>query len=1140
MNSNLKILVINSDPHIFNNLVEQLKLKKYCIEQASNVNECIQIIHTDKPDAVIFNISLLENYNGDLHKYLFEDPVFKSIFRIGYSELKVNRENGFRKISQYIDLLIEPPYSFDDLLSNIEFAYFLNKYDYNLSSGLFKQIVETIGKGVLVLNRENNAVYINSKSRSLPGFRSPETNPVNILKLIAKTDHALFLNSISSVWRGQKINLVISMYGFDKTPVKFSVDLSPLTDENGNCEFILLTLSEVEKLNYADNISHSLNMPGLAFTHNPAAMWICDLKSLQIIQVNDSAVDLYGFSKEEYLSKNLYDILPGKMISAAIFLIQNTDEDEVDVNQFHHKINDGSGIVSDIKFFRIIFESQNSLLVISTNRSEPDGKYQRLLNSVRDTIFQTNLKGDLTFLNNSWETLTGYTAEESIGKNLFAYFHLNDRDHSSKLFFNILQSDLDDCRYEVRIISHMGEIKWIEMTASKKYSRSGEVTGTTGVMIDVTERVKAKNEAVANELKYRRLFERSNDAIMLLNGNKIVDVNDRATELFGIDKSLFSDYTPGLFSPKLQPDGSVSSIKLRQLISEAYKGNPQNFEWLVKKIDGTEVFTEVNLSTIELNDTVLLQILVKDITDQRNAEILRQSSERRLKALIENGTDIITMLDRNGIVIYSSPSVTRILGYEQEELYGQVGFDLVHPDDTQNVVNFFFDIIQKPGITMPISFRYKKKDGDYIFIESIGNNLLDEPDINAVIVNSRDINEWKLNEVAILNAKKEAEEMNKLKSSFLANMSHELRTPLVGILGFAELLQEDLQNPENKDMVNTILLSGQRLLQTLNSILDLSKIEANKMEINKTVIDVPETVRSSVKLFREFAAKRGLYLHTKISEDIIRCIADERLLVQVMNNLVSNAIKYTKDGGVTVKASTIVQNSKHMVKISVSDTGIGIAQQDFDLIFKEFRQVSEGFSRKYEGAGLGLTITKKFIELMGGSISVESEPGKGSTFSIYFEAVQDEPAGIKRKDAPDKVLLQETNQIRQAASKPKFLLVEDDDLSINVIVTFLKGHYKIDISKDGYDAVEMLKLNEYSGVLLDIDLGDGPTGIDVLEEMKKLPQCKDMPVIAVTAYAMKGDREKLLEAGCTDYISKPFVKESLVKAIENAAVKINR
>lgn len=1001
MNSNLKILVIKSDADIFKYLLDQLKLKHYSIANASNANECIQIIHTNKPDVVIFNISFLENYTGGSHKYLFEDPVFRTIFRIGYSEFKVNRENGFRKIAQYVDLLIEPPYSFDDLLSNIDFAYLLNKYDYILNTGLFKQIVETIGKGALVLNRENSAVYINNKSRSLLGCKLGETTQVNILKLIAKTDHALFLKSISSVWGGQKINLVISMYCCDKTPAKFSVDLSPLTDKNGNCDFILLVLSEIEQLNSADDIPHSLNMPELAFIHNPAAMWICDLESLQIIQVNDSAVDLYGFSHEEFLSKNLYDIFPGKMISAAVFLIQNADEDEVEVNNYNHKIHDGSDIVSNIKFFKIILGNQKALMVVSTKMSEREGKYHRLLNSVRDTIFQTDLKGDFTFLNNSWETLTGCTAEESIGINLIAHFHLNDRDHSSKLFFNMLQSNIDHCRYEARIISRMGDIKWIEMTASKKYSRSGEVVGTTGVMIDVTERVKAKNEAVANELKYRRLFERSNDAIILLDGNKIIDVNDRATELFGIDKSLISSYTPGLFSPRVQPDGSVSSIKLRQLISKAYKGNPQHFEWLVKKIDGSEIFTEVNLSTIELNDAVLLQILVKDITDQKNAEVLRQNSERKLKALIENGTDIITMLDKNGIVIYSSPSVTRILGYEQEELYGQIGFDLVHPDDAQQVVNFFFDIIQKPGVTVPISFRYKKKDGSYIFIESIGNNLLDEPDINAVIVNSRDINEWKLNEEAILNAKKEAEEMNNLKSSFLANMSHELRTPLVGILGFAELLHEDTQDPGKKDMVNTILFSGQRLLQTLNSILDLSKIEANKMEINKTVIDVAETVRSSVKIFREFAAKRGLYLNVKISEEIIRCIADERLLVQVVNNLVSNAVKYTIQGGVTVKASSIVQNGKAMVKISVSDTGIGIAQKDLDLIFKEFRQASEGFSRKYEGAGLGLTITKKFVELMGGSISVESEPGKGSTFSIYFEAVENEPGSIKIKDDSD-------------------------------------------------------------------------------------------------------------------------------------------
>ncbi|MEJ2506928.1 MAG: ATP-binding protein, partial [Ignavibacteriaceae bacterium] len=204
--------------------------------------------------------------------------------------------------------------------------------------------------------------------------------------------------------------------------------------------------------------------------------------------------------------------------------------------------------------------------------------------------------------------------------------------------------------------------------------------------------------------------------------------------------------------------------------------------------------------------------------------------------------------------------------------------------------------------------------------------------------------------------------MNKLKSAFLANMSHELRTPLVGILGYSEMLLEKLEDPDQVDMVDKILFSGNRLMETLNSVLDLSRIEANRIDIYLEPINVPAVVKRHTDMFKPTAEKRGLYLRTLFSDENITALLDERFLGQIINNLVSNSIKFTKKGGITVRVDTIQDKMEKLVQISVSDTGIGIPQKNLDTIFEEFRQVSEGINRHFEGTGLGLTITKRFVK----------------------------------------------------------------------------------------------------------------------------------------------------------------------------------
>jgi len=359
-------------------------------------------------------------------------------------------------------------------------------------------------------------------------------------------------------------------------------------------------------------------------------------------------------------------------------------------------------------------------------------------------------------------------------------------------------------------------------------------------------------------------------------------------------------------------------------------------------------------------------------------------------------------------------------------------------------------------------------------------------------------------------------------------MSHELRTPLIAILGYTEILKSEVENQEWNDMISTVMQSGKRLMETLNLLLDLSKVEADKVTTNYSEINIAEEISEAVSMLGPVAQKKNLYLKSKIEKHVVLSKLDKRLLHSIITNLVNNAIKYTNTGGITVELNTINSGGKGYAMIRVVDTGIGIAKEDQESIFDEFRQVSEGYNRHFEGAGLGLTIAKKFAEKMGGSISLESEVEKGSTFTVVF------PAESENLNPEQVNIIANENILPSPLGKKKKVLVVDDDMATRKIAElFLRGEIELESASNSKDATDMITNNLYSLVLMDISLGKGISGVEVLKNLRVLPQYKNVPVIAVTAHAMVGDKEKFLASGFDDYLSKPFGKNDLINKVHN-------
>ena len=381
-------------------------------------------------------------------------------------------------------------------------------------------------------------------------------------------------------------------------------------------------------------------------------------------------------------------------------------------------------------------------------------------------------------------------------------------------------------------------------------------------------------------------------------------------------------------------------------------------------------------------------------------------------------------------------------------------------------------------------------------------------------------------------AKEKAEEINRLKTNFLANMSHELRTPLVGILGFAEILNEEIEDPELKKLTEYILQDQSRLLNTVNSILDLSAIESKKKEIQYEAVDLIEKVNNAFIRYKNAATKKNLDFQISIESKPSKVNADRKLLAQVLNNIVDNAIKFTKKGFVKIVTSEKTINSKKYGVVSVIDSGIGIPQGCVDFVFEEFRQLSEGLSRNFEGVGLGLTITKNFIELMDGKIEVISDVDKGSTFSILLPCIN--------KQTFNKELSEEKIQGNINTSTPTelfdgdILIVDDDDLSIELSKKFLTGKYKLESCYDGETAIKKVRENNYSLILMDIKLNGKINGIETAKRIREIPNYKNIPIVALTAFAMNGDKKEILSGPCSHYISKPFNKQTLLNTISSA------
>lgn len=538
-----------------------------------------------------------------------------------------------------------------------------------------------------------------------------------------------------------------------------------------------------------------------------------------------------------------------------------------------------------------------------------------------------------------------------------------------------------------------------------------------------------------------------------------------------------------------------------------------------------------------------------------------------LKNVLNNSADIIITTDPDGRVVEFNQGASRILGYSKDEVFGKKVEELwLNPKDRHEILK----LLEKNGYVTNYETQLITKDGriiDVILTLSLIRN--GDGKIHGTVSISKDITEKKKLERAIeernlelkeLNEKledkviertmeleranRELERSNKLKSQFIATMSHELRTPLNSILGFSELLLDEIfgsLTEKQKRYVNNIYNSGNHLLQLINNILDLAKIESGKLELHYEVFSLNQALLEVENILKPLINKKNQKLTVSVDEKLSVINADRTKFKQILYNLLSNAIKFTNEGGsIFIKADLIEKKNydfmtkkecykNNYLKISVTDTGIGIKKEDQEKIFLEFEQLDSSYSRRYEGTGLGLALTKKLVELHGGEIFVDSEEGKGSTFTVLLPLIEvDVKSQVEKKLSKDEFLY-EKSLINRSGSAPLILIVEDDPSTAELIMLYLaQGGYRVAHTHDGNKALEKIKELKPFAVILDVML-PGKDGWEVLQEIKSDQETKEIPVIISS---VADNKELGFALGASDYLVKPIDKITILKKLE--------
>lgn len=877
-------------------------------------------------------------------------------------------------------------------------------------------------------------------------------------------------------------------------------------------------------------ISEGSSYQSLFFNH-PDAIYVMDIEGNHI-DANPSFERISGYTIENLAGLSRDRISPPKSEQLKRKIIEEVlaGRSVSESMAFFHK--DGSVKHAQVTYIPITVDEEvvgiygiakdiTDLVEVERELQETQEKYQVLAEHAQDLITTCAMDGELLYVSPSVYTLLGYKPEEVTGKSFKDYCFPGDYPDPLEL-----SRIGNGCK--MRVLHKEGHYIWMETLAKPVAGERGKGAQIVSISRDITQHKDAERRLRESRQRYRSLFEHHPAAVYSLDlQGKYRAVNSNMVHMLDIPrhKLIGKSFLSNLDQCEVQ-HGKTHFEKVKQ-------GEPQYYETRIVNSRGRRIEVSVtNVPIIVDKEMVGVYGIVSDITERKEYTERIQELSKQHELILNTVTEGIFGLDADGVTMFMNPAAASMFGYEAKEFIGRSLHPIIHHSRADGSyyskkecpIHMTVMDGQRRSVKEDVFWR---KDGSSFLVQYQVTPIIEQGQIQGAVIVFNDVT----GEREIVRAKETAELAAQAKSEFLSMVSHEIRTPMNGILGMTELLIGTDLSEEQREYAEIIQDSGDALLNILNDILDFSKLEPGKMALAYEPFALRKMLEQVAELFKPRADEKQLEIRYRLNPSIPEfMVGDSMRIRQILVNLVGNALKFTDRGSIDVTVDIIKGRKPEdsVLDFAVHDTGIGIPADKLDQLFQSFSQLHPVINRKYGGTGLGLVISKRLVEIMGGSISVESTEGEGSTFRFAVPATS---LDASAEQAASQFHHDRTRQSDKVAMR--ILVAEDHPVNRKILREYLeKLGYHADVCTNGVEAIDAISQTAYDIVLMDIHMPvmDGLKATDLLHRL--IPQDRIPPIIAVTGNAKREDKEACLEIGMRDFISKPVMLSELKRVLQ--------
>jgi PAS domain S-box-containing protein len=852
---------------------------------------------------------------------------------------------------------------------------------------------------------------------------------------------------------------------------------------------------------------HATQAPGflaadIIVANAPDPVFVTDLEG-KILQANDAVSQLLGFRTDEVVEQSLSRFISPEETREFTAALREVVEKGVTRDaKLNPRTATGEVIPTTLNASALRDPDGRVIGAIGILRdmrelNKARGYAESLIKNAPDPVFVTDLEGKIILVNDAVSQLLGFRTDEVVEQSLSRFISPQEtREFTAALREVVAKGVTRDARLNPRSAS--GEVIPTSLNASALRDPDGRVIGAIGILRDMRELDKAQAYAES-------LIKNAPDPVFVIDlEGKITSVNDAVAQLMGFRTDEVVEQSLSRFiSPQETREFTAA---LREVVA---KGVTRDARLNPRSASGEVIPTTLNASALRDPEGRVIGA-IGILRDMRELDKARAYAE----ILIKNAPDPVFVTDLAGKILQVNDAVSQLLGFRTDEVVEQSLSRFISDQETREFTAALREVVAK-GVTRNAKLNPRSASGEVI-PTTLNASALRDPEgrvIGAIGI-LRDMRAYEQVVHDLEQAKEAAEIANRAKSVFLANMSHELRTPLNAIIGYSEMLQEEVADAALKEFIpdlEKIQAAGKHLLALINDVLDLSKIESGKMELIFETFDVASMLEEVVMTIQPLVQKNGNRLEVHRSSDLGAVRADLTKVRQSLFNLLSNACKFTEQGTITLTAER-QHGREEWVAFHVSDTGIGMANEQMQRLFEPFSQADPSTTRRFGGTGLGLAITRRFCQMMGGDLSVHSEPGKGSTFTIRLPTEQPGTQAERSFCPVETATPGETGL-------PVVLVIDDDPAVRDQLCRFLgKQGFRTETAANGPDGLRLAKALKPFAITLDV-LMPGMDGWGVLAGLKADPSLADIPVVLIS---MIDNPELGYSLGITEYLTKPI------------------